>query len=309
MVPDDDDLPSCFSATPVSSSLSSSLDLNISSEEDESSTYLSPKDALLPSSSSTFYGRVCSSSSLSPAPSYAEVGEGSGFIDELEEEEEEEEHIYESLSDWQGSLLSSAASSEWTDPRKLMAMRSAAVWSDCGARLSVSREFFPSEDEVGSMDSRRMDKALGRTTKFASESNIEDALVMMEPGLRRIPKDTDYTTEEEEEEEAEMEDILPQQPPVDFCYHSPYPGNFLQNQHQAQNQDSGFSSSRCHYYYPHLQDEDDSLASYITVISVNQPEEDENLSAGSSMSPTTVPAAAAAPETKVTVNGLSFSRQ
>ena len=34
--------------------------------------------------------------------------------------------------------------------------------------------------------------------KFASESNIDDALVMMEPGLRKIPKDTtDFTSSEE----------------------------------------------------------------------------------------------------------------
>ena len=48
--------------------------------------------------------------------------------------------------------------------------------------------------------SRRRNRSfkLAVAPKYASESNIEDALVMLEPGLRKIPKDTNFTTSEED---------------------------------------------------------------------------------------------------------------
>ncbi len=76
-----------------------------------------------------------------------------------------------------------ASDSSWGTVHQLGGRRSQLVWSDCGLRY-LHRDF--------NLDFYRL------APKFASESNIEDALIMMEPGLRRIKKDTNFTTEEEE---------------------------------------------------------------------------------------------------------------
>ena len=78
-------------------------------------------------------------------------------------------------------------------------------------------------------------------TKFASESNIADALVMMEPGLRKIPKDVYFTTSEEETYDYEEERI---------------------------EDESGFFSFS-HHQTPNLPQVGTKLASHVTVIAIN----------------------------------------
>ena len=74
--------------------------------------------------------------------------------------------------------------------------RSQGVWSDCGIPLRTSYEFWKSK--VNSLDRQDGKKDFKNIVpKYASESNIEDALVMLEPGLRKIPKQLSYTTDEE----------------------------------------------------------------------------------------------------------------
>ncbi len=238
-----------------------------------------------------------------------DFGDDSGDYEEVfdayeDAEEEEEEHIYESVqSDWLLSDLEEEEEEEGADGRMLL-LRS-AIWSDCGARVRTSYEFWHSK--VSSLDRRAAGDWEGNykhlSTKFASESNIEDALVMMEPGLRRIPKDTDYTTEEEEDED-ELEHLWQEE--KDTCPY-PYPRvsyfdaralqchHHLHQQQQPPDPDSGFSSY--HNHHPgaasssgaHLP----TASAYVTVIPVNQPQ----TSCSSESNPSYH-------DTRVTVNGV-----
>ena len=80
--------------------------------------------------------------------------------------------------------------------------------------------------------------------KFASESNIEDALVMLEPGLRKIQKLNDFTSDEES---------------IEFTI----PDSSEEETTRFDEPESGF------YSYPH------SSTPHITTIEVNQPNDNK----------------------------------
>lgn len=70
------------------------------------------------------------------------------------------------------------------------------IWSD----LEISSKRHPTELwKRHSLDRETDPEAKGLSKlhqKYASESNIEDALIMMEPGLRKISKETHFTSDE-----------------------------------------------------------------------------------------------------------------
>ena len=78
----------------------------------------------------------------------------------------------------------------------------------------------------------------GMRRKTASESNIEDALIMMEPGLRKITRDKDFTSEEESwtwssdfDDQLALEDCNSMEPAMPgpdsgfYCYTNDYDGD------------------------------------------------------------------------------------
>ncbi len=167
------------------------------------------------------------------------------------EEYDGEEHIYESVPDL-GSQDNNGSQ----------------VGSDCGRSGAV---FASSMSDTGvwnacqARSTKRTVRRNGSFFKVASESNIEDALVMMTPGLRRIPKDTNYTTEEEEEEE-EAEDNF-----FDYGYDDEEDTymdlrSWQTNADCMQDPDSGFSSCHCP---PNASWRGEVGSSFVTVIRVN----------------------------------------
>lgn len=73
-----------------------------------------------------------------------------------------------------------------------MLIHSANAWSDIGTNIGSSVELLRGKDRFRP---KRPNRAFGRSgSKCASDSNIQDAVEMMEPGLRKIRKDSYHTT-------------------------------------------------------------------------------------------------------------------
>ena len=114
---------------------------------------------------------------------------------------EEEENVYYedgnvemycsgSQSNVENSTLNvEIVSEEVIEPSRSGLMHSANAWSDIGVSFHSSFDFFRRRDRY--RPTKRSTKT-GNASKCASDSNIQDALVMMEPGLRKIRKDS-YT--------------------------------------------------------------------------------------------------------------------
>jgi len=69
---------------------------------------------------------------------------------------------------------------------------SANAWSDVGTNFHSSVELFRCRDRFRPAKTSKVYD--GRGSKCASDSNIQDAVEMMEPGLRKIRKDSYHTT-------------------------------------------------------------------------------------------------------------------
>jgi len=81
-------------------------------------------------------------------------------------------------------------------PSRSNLLHSANAWSDVGVSFHSSFDCFRQRDRF--RPTKRSTKSFvdknGEAAKFASDSNIQDALVMMEPGLRKIRKDSFATS-------------------------------------------------------------------------------------------------------------------
>ena len=81
-------------------------------------------------------------------------------------------------------------------PSRSNLLHSANAWSDIGVSFHSSFDCFRQRDRF--RPTKRSTKSFvdknGEAAKFASDSNIQDALVMMEPGLRKIRKDSFATS-------------------------------------------------------------------------------------------------------------------
>lgn len=112
------------------------------------------------------------------------------FEDIREEDEgtegsrEEEDDYPSSWDDVDTKMLSS--------PR----VRSQNAWSDVGVPMTNSSfDFFQEKDRLKLMQPPKLSQPnMVSHNKYASDSNINDALIMLEPGLRKMAKDEYYTT-------------------------------------------------------------------------------------------------------------------
>ncbi len=72
-----------------------------------------------------------------------------------------------------------------------------AAWSDIGQNVNSSFEFWRETEKkrkVVQAPAKLFDTKYQHNNRYASDSNINDAVDMTEPGLRKIPKDDLYTT-------------------------------------------------------------------------------------------------------------------
>jgi hypothetical protein len=117
--------------------------------------------------------------------SYQENCEFEDIREEDEEEGREEEDDYPSSWDDEDTKMLSS-------PR----VRSQNAWSDVGVPITNSSfDFFEEKDRLKLMHPPKLSQPNTiRDNKYASDSNINDALVMLEPGLRKMAKNDYYTT-------------------------------------------------------------------------------------------------------------------
>ena len=68
-------------------------------------------------------------------------------------------------------------------------------WSDIGQPVNSSFEFWKTKNKLKAVSKPKLyDTKYLHNNKYASDSNINDAVDMTEPGLRKIPKESIYTT-------------------------------------------------------------------------------------------------------------------
>ena len=154
------------------------------------------------------------------------------------------------------------------------------VWSDCGMRPTSHDEFWKSKTH-----SRNKGSSLGRREtgkqkdfqKYASESNIEDALEMLETGLRKIPKDTNFTSEEESPMGSNLyEDHIYQSIDGGGCdaalNENIYEECCSYSGGGGANPESGFFSYQNYEedFFGEEEEEDDGYENHVTLIPVNQ---------------------------------------
>ena len=91
--------------------------------------------------------------------------------------------------------------SSWDDVDSIMMMsprvRSQNAWSDVGVPMTDSSiDFFQEKErlKLRQNNPKLSQPNVNSHNKYASDSNINDALIMMEPGLRKMAKDEYYTT-------------------------------------------------------------------------------------------------------------------
>ena len=91
--------------------------------------------------------------------------------------------------------------SSWDDVDSIMLMsprvRSQNAWSDVGVPMTDSSiDFFQEKErlKLRQNNPKFSQPNVNSHNKYASDSNINDALIMMEPGLRKMAKDEYYTT-------------------------------------------------------------------------------------------------------------------
>ena len=112
--------------------------------------------------------------------------EGEDTTSDDEEGDEEDDYPSSWDEDADTTMLSS--------PR----VRSQNAWSVVGVEpmtTNSSFDFYQEKDRLKLMRPPKLSKPnVNRHNKYASDSNISDALIMLEPGLRKMAKDECYTT-------------------------------------------------------------------------------------------------------------------
>ena len=117
--------------------------------------------------------------------------------EQLQQQQQHQQHYYLYHHEQQQQQESGRSSEARADAKSKTASRSklrlsANAWSDVGTNFHSSVELFQCRDRFRPT---KLIKAYdGRGSKCASDSNIMDAVEMMEPGLRKIRKDSYHTT-------------------------------------------------------------------------------------------------------------------
>ena len=116
-------------------------------------------------------------------------------------EEYEFEDIREEDEDAEDGYDDDDYPSSWDDVDSIMLMsprvRSQNAWSDVGVPMTDSSiDFFQEKErlKLRQNNPKLSQPNVNSHNKYASDSNINDALIMMEPGLRKMAKDGYYTT-------------------------------------------------------------------------------------------------------------------
>ena len=114
---------------------------------------------------------------------------------------------YSTIYDSDGNVIKDDYPSSWDDdhedviPDKVIAKmttlsnKEEPSWSDIGQPVNSSFEFWKTENKLKAVSKPKLyDTKYLHNNKYASDSNIKDAVDMTEPGLRKIPKESIYTT-------------------------------------------------------------------------------------------------------------------
>lgn len=139
----------------------------------------------------------------------------------MQEEEVSPSPRYSTIYDSDGNVIKDDYPSSWDDEEedemtnkiitKLKVSQEEPSWSDIGQPVNSSFEFWKAENKLKAVSKPKLyETKYQHNNKYASDSNIKDAVDMTQPGLRKIPKESFYTTTSSEttarSPEAQTED-------------------------------------------------------------------------------------------------------
>lgn len=178
------------------STLEEDLEEELTAEESYKS-FLAPYGQVLLDPDLDLEPQIMQEEEVSPSPRYSTIYDSDGNVikdDDYPSSWDEEE------DDMSNKIIT-----------KLKVSQEEPSWSDIGQPVNSSFEFWKTENKLKAVSKPKLyDTKYQHNNKYASDSNIKDAVDMTQPGLRKIPKENCYTTTSSEttarSPEAQTED-------------------------------------------------------------------------------------------------------